>query len=62
MSNGFEIEVELVARCLHMGYRVVEVPSYEAIRRHGKGKLKGFQDGAKFLARTFYERLRTLLK
>jgi dolichol-phosphate mannosyltransferase len=47
-AKGFEIEQQIVIRCLKCGYRVVEVPSHEFSRRAGESKLPTIQ-GLSFL-------------
>lgn len=39
-ENSFSIEEEMVIRCLKMGYRVIEVPSFELKRKYGKSHIK----------------------
>lgn len=38
-ANGFDIEQQMVTRCLRRGFRVMEVPSHEFARRWGQSKL-----------------------
>jgi glycosyltransferase involved in cell wall biosynthesis len=46
-SNGFAIETEISIRAAKKKLRVLEVPSFEKSRKHGKAKLKTFSDGWK---------------
>jgi len=38
-ANDFDVEEEMVMKCLKRGYRVVEVPSHEYVRQWGRSKL-----------------------
>ena len=49
-SDGFEIEVELSARTLLSGERIVEVPVSYKGRSYHEGKKIGWKDGVKALA------------
>lgn len=53
--NGFEIEIELNARCIENGLKIVEVPSLEMKRGGGKLKSKAIKDGLKFLKQIIIE-------
>lgn len=57
-SRDFEIEIELIARCLRKGMKVGEVPSHERTRAGGKMKSKAFIHGPKFLFKIISEGLR----
>jgi glycosyltransferase involved in cell wall biosynthesis len=46
-SNNFEIETELFIKAKKLGLNVVEVPSIEYERQHGKSNLNTFRDGCK---------------
>lgn len=48
-SRNFEIETEIFIKAKTLGLRVVEVPSVELPRRHGKSNLKAYKDGFKIL-------------
>ncbi|ACZ61361.1 HAD-IIIA family hydrolase [Dehalococcoides mccartyi] len=48
-SDGFEIDTEMYIRATRKGLKVKEVPSYEAKRLEGAGKLRSFHDGARIL-------------
>jgi hypothetical protein len=48
-ADGFEIETLLNVRALRAGLKVVEVPSFEAKRVHGTGRLRTFPDGWRVL-------------
>jgi glycosyltransferase involved in cell wall biosynthesis len=43
--DGFEVETLINIRCAKARLRVVEVPSYEEQRIHGKSNLRPFRDG-----------------
>jgi glycosyltransferase involved in cell wall biosynthesis len=47
--DGFEIETVLNTRALRAGWRVQEVPSFEAARIHGTGRLRTIPDGWRVL-------------
>lgn len=47
-SDGFEIEQEMVVKCLQKGYKLAEIPSREKARGWGKSKLQTIT-GIKFL-------------
>ncbi len=53
--NGFEIEIELIANCIKNKYKIVEVPSVERERTHGKSKLNSLIDGWKFFKQIIIE-------
>lgn len=38
-ENSFAIEQEMVIKCLRMGYRISEIPSYESKRKYGKSHI-----------------------
>jgi glycosyltransferase involved in cell wall biosynthesis len=48
-GDGFEIETMINVRALQAKLKVAEVPSFEALRIHGVGKLKTFPDGWRVL-------------
>lgn len=48
-ADGFEIEAMMNLRSLRSGLRVVEVPSFEAERRHGRSQLRALPDGWRVL-------------
>jgi glycosyltransferase involved in cell wall biosynthesis len=60
-SDGFEIETEMNLQALRAGLRVVEVPSYERLRIHGKSNLRTFPDGWRVLKTIFRVRRRPRL-
>ena len=55
-SDGFEIETEIVVRALLAGLRIAEVPSFEALRRHGESNLNTWRDGTRVLRTLLRER------
>lgn len=59
--DGFEIETLLNVRALRAGLRIVEVPSFEARRVHGEGRLRTFPDGWRVL-RTIGREWRSALR
>jgi glycosyltransferase involved in cell wall biosynthesis len=59
-ADGFEIETMINVRALRAGLRVVEVPSFEAKRIHGTGRLRTLPDGWRVLQTIWRER-RTVL-
>jgi hypothetical protein len=48
-GDGFEIETMMNIRALRAGLKVAEVPSFEAPRVHGTGRLRTFPDGWRVL-------------
>jgi glycosyltransferase involved in cell wall biosynthesis len=48
-SNGFGIEAEMSIQAAKKKLRVLEIPSHEKLRLHGKGKLRTFSDGFNIL-------------
>ena len=48
-STSFEIETEIFIKAQKLGLNVVEVPSFEFRRRHGKSNLHTFKDGFRIL-------------
>lgn len=57
-AEGFEIEMELLARAVRAGLSVVEVPSFEADRLHGNSNLNTFRDGWRVLRTMVRDRVR----
>ena len=57
-ADGFEIEMQLVARATLLGARVTEVPSFEAARMFGNSSLNTFRDGFRVLRTMLRERVR----
>ena len=55
-SKNFEIETEIFIKAKKLGLEVLEVPSVELRRRHGKSNLSGFRDGFRIL-KTIIEEL-----
>lgn len=54
-SANFEIEIEIIANTLRLGYRVVEVSSHERARAGGEMKSRVIRHGTRFLARIIWE-------
>ena len=54
-STNFEIETEVFIKARKLGLKVVEVPSIELRRRHGKSNLCIFRDGFRILRTIFRE-------
>jgi glycosyltransferase involved in cell wall biosynthesis len=54
--SGFEVETLMHVRVAKAGLKVVEVPSYEALRRHGESHLSTFRDGWRVLTVILSER------
>lgn len=48
-SANFEIETEIFIKAKKLGLKVVEVPSVELRRKHGKSNLNAFRDGFRIL-------------
>ncbi len=55
-ADGFEIETMMNIRALRAGLKIVEVPSFEAPRVVGVGRLRTFPDGWRALKTIFRER------
>ena len=55
-GDGFEIETMMNVRALRTGMKVVEVPSVEAKRVYGDGRLKTIPDGWRVLRTIWQER------
>jgi glycosyltransferase involved in cell wall biosynthesis len=54
-SDGFEIETKMNVQVLREGFHVVEVPSFEAPRINGEGRLRTLPDGWRVLTTIFHE-------
>ena len=54
-GDGFEIETMMNIRALRVGLRVAEVPSFEAPRVYGVGRLRTIPDGWRVLKTIFKE-------
>ena len=54
-ATDFDIEQHMVARCLRKGYRVMEVPSHESLRRWGHSKLPTYRKAYLFFGRLFLD-------
>ncbi|NOK63695.1 MAG: glycosyltransferase family 2 protein [Chloroflexi bacterium AL-W] len=57
-GDGFEIETMMNIRALRAGLQIAEVPSFEADRVHGIGRLRTIPDGWRVLKTIVKERLR----
>ena len=55
-GDGFEIETMMNVRALHVGLKVAEVPSFEAPRVYGEGRLRTIPDGWRVLKTIYRER------
>ncbi len=55
-GDGFEIETVMNVRALRAKLKVAEVPSFEAPRVHGEGRLRTFPDGWRVLKAILHER------
>lgn len=55
-GDGFEIETMMNVRALRVGLKVAEVPSFEAPRVYGEGRLRTFPDGWRVLKTIYRER------
>ena len=56
-SKNFEIETEIFIKAKKLGLTIVEVPSIEYRRRHGKSNLNALRDGLRILRTIFSELL-----
>lgn len=59
-GDGFEIETMMNIRALRQQLRIAEVPSFEAARIHGIGRLQTIPDGWRVLKTIWRERTSTL--
>jgi glycosyltransferase involved in cell wall biosynthesis len=57
-GDGFEIETLMNIQALRSGLKVAEVPSFEAERVHGVGRLRSIPDGWRVLKTIVRERMR----
>ena len=55
-GDGFEVETLINVRAAQARLRVVEVPSYEAVRIHGESNLNAIRDGLRVLRTIAEER------
>jgi glycosyltransferase involved in cell wall biosynthesis len=55
-GDGFEIETMMNVRALRAGFKVVEIPSFEAERIHGTSNLQTLPDGWRVLKTLLKER------
>lgn len=54
-ADDFDIEQQMVTRCLRKGYRVAEVASHESVRKWGRSKLPTYRKAYLFLGRLFLD-------
>jgi glycosyltransferase involved in cell wall biosynthesis len=54
-SKNFEIETEIAIKAKRLGLKVLEVPSVELRREHGKSNLNTIRDGTQILLRILKE-------
>lgn len=59
-GDGFEIETMMNVRALRVGLKIAEVPSFEAPRINGIGRLRTIPDGWRVLKTIWRERVRPL--
>lgn len=57
-GTGFEIEAMMNIRALVRGLSIAEIPSFEAPRVHGRGRLQTFPDGWRVLRTILRESMR----
>src|SRR5262249_27694948 len=57
-SETFEMEIEIIANALRLGYRIVEVSSHERARAGGEAKSHVVRHGTRFLMRILQEGFR----
>lgn len=48
-ENTFQIEQEMVMKCLKAGYKISEVPSHEYSRRYGHSRINLVTEGPKYI-------------
>jgi glycosyltransferase involved in cell wall biosynthesis len=56
--DGFEVETLMNVRALRANLKIIEVPSFEAKRVYGEGRLKAIPDGWRVIKTIFREHLR----
>jgi glycosyltransferase involved in cell wall biosynthesis len=56
--DGFEVETLMNVRALRANLKIIEVPSFEAKRVYGEGRLKAIPDGWRVIKTIFRERFR----
>lgn len=56
-ADDFDIEQQMVTRCLRKRYRVTEVASHEFLRKWGRSKLPTYRKGYLFLGRLMLDML-----
>jgi glycosyltransferase involved in cell wall biosynthesis len=61
VSDGFEIETEIVVNSLRRGLRIAEIPSYEAERLNGESHLRPLRDGLRVLSVILRPRIRRVV-
>ena len=61
-GDGFEVETQMNVRALHIGLKIAEVPSFEAPRVFGIGRLQTIPDGWRVLKTIVRERVRPIEK
>lgn len=62
VSDGFEIETEQSIHIIKAGLKIKEVPSFEARRKCGVGRLNSFRDGWRILMLIMSEYLKDIQK
>jgi len=60
-AEGFVIETEISIEAARRGLKILELPSFEKARRHGKGKLRTFGDGWRILQKILKEKMKDLI-
>jgi glycosyltransferase involved in cell wall biosynthesis len=61
-GNGFEIETMMNIRALRLGFKVVEIRSFESERLYGVGRLETIPDGWRVLMTIIGERFKRRVK
>jgi len=61
-GDGFEVETQMNIRALQAGLKVAEMPSFEAPRVHGEGRLRTIPDGWRVLRTIIREWLRPVVR
>jgi len=59
-AKGFVIETEISIEAARKGLRILEIPSFEKVRRYGKGKLTTFGDGWRIFRKILKEKIKDL--
>lgn len=54
-ADDFDIEQQMVVQCLKRGFKVMDIPSHESVRKWGTSKLPTFRKATLFFKRLFLD-------